>query len=259
SRRRKHLWRRRGSYRNPSRTNHSEDRYSPGTSFLPNNPVITVFTCLLTIRIPGRRSPEDPDRRRGGPRGPVRQLADARARGRLGDGVRSVLRLLDSDPGRADDALPDSIARLHHQEDRRILDIVRRLLHERFVDVRVELVADLSVLFDAELRQRVDELVHMGLEGPGDIAVLTSELDLVEHGDQGFDDLDRAAEGRTLTFAVGTHPVCRVLGIDALEIREVSRGLRTRFGLFGLLGVLEARSIGRDVHPEVAGIGGLGS
>src|SRR5699024_10582147 len=235
SRRRKHLWRRRGSYRNPSRTNHSEDRYSPGTSFLPNNPVITVFTCLLTIRIPGRRSPEDPDRRRGGPRGPVRQLADARARDRLGDGVRSVLRLLDSDPGRADDALADSIARLHDQEDRRILDIVRRLLHERFVDVRVELVADLSVLFDAELRQRVDELGNMGLYGPG------------------------AAEGRTLTFAVGTHPVCRVLGIDALEIREVSRGLRTRFGLFGLLGVLEARSIGRDVHPEVAGIGGLGS
>src|SRR5699024_11168147 len=63
----------------------------------------------------------------------------------------------------------------------------------------------------------------------------------------------------TLTFAVGTHPVCRVFGIDALEIREVSRGLRARFGLFGLLGVLETRSIGGDVHPEVACIGGLGS
>src|SRR5699024_12347086 len=129
-------------------------------------------------------------RRRSGPLptlppGPVRQFAAARARDRLGDGGRSVLRLLDCAPGRADDALPDSIARLHDQEERRILDIVRRLLHERFVDVRVELVADLSVLFDAELRQRVDELVHMGLERPGDVAVLTGELDLDKIAQQG--------------------------------------------------------------------------
>src|SRR5690625_7283131 len=85
----------------------------------------------------------------------------------------------------------------------------------------------------------------MGLERPGDIAVLTGELDLVEHGDQGFNDLDRAAEGRTLTFAVGTHPVCRVFGIDALEIREVSRGLRARFGLFGQIGRASCREKGR--------------
>src|SRR5699024_1486946 len=219
----------------------------------------TILSSTYSLVSSQSASPGKVPRRSGPPPrrspGPVRQFADARARGRLGDGGRSVLRLLDSDPGRADDALPDSIARLHDQEDRRILDIVRRLLHERFVDVRFELVPALSVLLDAELRQRVDELVHMGLERPGDIAVLTGELDLVEHGDQGFNDLDRAAEGRTLTFAVGTHPVCRVFGIDALEIREVSRGLRARFGLFGLLGFGPVRGrLGVGLGTDLTGV-----
>ena len=123
------------------------------------------------------------------------------------------------------------------------------------MDVRIELVADLSVLFDAELVQRFDELVHVGLERPGDIAVVASELDLVEHGNQSLDDLDRAAERRTLTFAVGPHPVGRIFGVDALEVGQVSRCLRTRFGLGLRLDVLETRGIGRDVHTEVAGIG----
>src|SRR5699024_6026396 len=46
-------------------------------------------------------------------------------------------------------------------------------------------------------------------------------------------------------------------GIYALEIRVVSRGRRARFVLFGLLDVLETRSIGGDVHPGGGCIGGL--
>ena len=89
-------------------------------------------------------------------------------------------------PPPGQDALVHAIAGLHDQRDRRNLDVVGFLVHERLVHVGVELVAHRPETLQPVGGQGVLELLGDGVERCplGDVAVLAAQLHVVQNPDE---------------------------------------------------------------------------
>jgi hypothetical protein len=109
-------------------------------------------------------------------------------------------------------------------------------VHERLVDRRVERVAGLAEALHAELGQGALELVRDGGERPAlQVAVLTRQVDVIQHRQQRLDD---AADRRVmvqLTVTVDALLVVDVLGLQPLQVAgQVSSQRRVRMDFFAL-------------------------
>ncbi len=179
--------------------------------------------------------------------------------------------------GGAQDAVLERVAGLHDERDRGGLDVVGVLVHERLVEVRVELLADRAEARQAVGAEDLLELQRDRVEGRalGDVAVLAPQFHVVEYRDQGGQD---TARGRLLgRLGRGLDPTTRVdvlrllalellaeLDDPALELGDPSgigrggaRRVRARGGLLEELRRLGVDRVGRLLAAGDLGGGGV--
>src|SRR5690606_26588030 len=134
----------------------------------------------------------------------------------------------DRDARGAHDALADAVAGLDDEVHRGGGGLGVGLVHERLVDGRVELLADLPVPLDAELLQARVELLRDGGERARQLTVLARAVDVVEHRQERGEHVLHAPRPRGLLVAQRAVAVVREARPLALERLEVLRGLRLR-------------------------------
>ena len=114
--------------------------------------------------------------------------------------LRSVLRGCHDHASRADHAIADAIAGFHHGVDGFLLGLRIRLVQDRVMPGRVEILTFFAELLDAELFERLVDFGGNGFEGLVHFAVFTNAINVIKCRQQRGQHVDDAMLAEAFLF-----------------------------------------------------------